>query len=255
VTVIRNITLEKELDKMKEEFLHSITHDLRNPMTSIRGFLKFLLDGVAGEITEQQRNMLEVMNRASLRLLGLINDILDIAKMESKGVTMTVAPCDLKVIVQHTLETAQGQALKKSIHLATDAPEHLAPINGDPELLERVFTNLIGNALKFTPDNGVVSVSITDEPGQLHIAITDTGEGIPPEHIEDIFNKFHQVAGQRKGGTGLGLTISKHIVEAHGGRIWAESKLGFGAAFHFVIPKNLTIHQLINREVNETPSA
>jgi signal transduction histidine kinase len=240
---------------MKDDFLHSITHDLRNPMTSIRGFMKFLIDEVAGPLTPQQRKMLETMDRASLRLLVLINDILDIAKLEAGRMKLNLAETDLRPLAQRTIEIAEGQALKKSIRLVLQCPDALPLITADPELLERVFSNLIGNALKFTPDNGQVTVALGEQDGRMRIAVEDTGEGIPPEYIDTIFHKFQQVAGQRRGGTGLGLTICKHIVEAHLGTIWAESALGTGSKFIFLLPLHLTEDELMKASLStEKPS-
>lgn len=256
VTVLRNITLERELDRMKDDFLHSITHDLRNPMTSIRGFLKFLNDGVAGPLNEQQKKMLSIMDRASLRLLVLINDILDIAKLEAGRMTLSLTECDMKPIAQRALEISEGLALKKQIKLVLDAPDTLPVSNCDPELIERVFINLVSNSLKFTPEAGMVTIRLRTAGDKIEGAVIDTGEGIPPDYVESIFDKFKQVAGQRKGGTGLGLTICKHIVEAHLGRIWAESKLGEGATFIFQIPKNLSMNDIMSHKMeaaaNET---
>lgn len=245
VSVLRNITLEKELEKMKEDFLHSITHDLRNPMTSIRGFLKFLIDGVAGPVNEQQKKMLDTMDRASTRLLTLINDILDNAKFEAGKMNLNLGDVDFKHIAQRTMDLAEGQALKKSIRLIVDVPEDAPRIKGDPELLERVFINLVGNSLKFTPENGSITIKVESSGDDMKCSVIDTGEGIPAEYVGKIFDKFQQVAGQRKGGTGLGLTICKHIVEAHIGRIWAESKIGEGSKFIFTIPKNLTMNTIL----------
>jgi NtrC-family two-component system sensor histidine kinase KinB len=246
VAVLRNITLEKELDRMKDDFLHSITHDLRNPMTSVRGFLKFLLDGVGGPLTPEQKKMLETMDRASHRLLILINDILDIAKLEAGRMTLNLSETDLRNLAQKNLEIAEGSALKKSIKLNLQCSEQLPRIWCDAELIERVFSNLISNALKFTPENGSVTVAITELVGELKVAVIDTGEGIPPEYLNKIFDKFQQVAGQRRGGTGLGLTICKHIVESHLGKIWVESKLTEGSHFIFTLPRTLTAAMLQN---------
>ena len=245
VTVIRNTTLEKEIDKLKEDFVHSITHDLRNPMTSIRGFLKFLIDGVPGPVNEQQKKMLDTMDRASTRLLTLINDILDNAKLEAGRMNINLNAVDFKFIAQRTLDLGEGQALKKSIKLSVDLPAEIPIIKGDPELLERVLINLVGNSLKFTPESGIVTIKIDVLEKDLKVSVIDNGEGIPPEYVDKIFDKFQQVAGQRKGGTGLGLTICKHIVEAHIGKIWAESKVGEGSKFIFTIPRDLTMNNIL----------
>ncbi len=240
VTVIRNITLEKELEKMKEDFLHSITHDLRNPMTSIRGFLKFLIDEVAGPTTESQRRMLGIIDRSSFRLLTLINDILDIAKLESSQLVLKVSETDLKYTAQKAMELSEGIALKKEISVALDCPDNLPRVIADAELLERVFSNLLNNALKFTPEQGTVTIRLREAANAIEATVEDTGEGIPPEDVGRIFDKFYQVAGQNRAGTGLGLTICRHIVEAHLGKIWVESALGRGSRFIFAIPKDLT---------------
>lgn len=241
VTTLRDITLEKELDNMKDEFLHSITHDLRNPMTSIMGFLRFMLDGVAGPVSPQQQKMLETMDRASHRLLGLINDILDIAKMESGALTLHVAEADLRALAQRNVDILEAIALRKRITMTLDCPADLRRINADPELIERVFGNLINNALKFTPEEGKITVTIRDRGTHMDCAVSDTGEGIPPDYLEKIFNKFQQVTGQHKGGTGLGLTICKHVVEAHHGTIRVESTLGQGSVFRFTLPTDLPL--------------
>ncbi|MBI4396689.1 MAG: HAMP domain-containing protein [Elusimicrobia bacterium] len=240
VIIFHDVTLEKEIEQMKEDFLHSITHDLRNPMSSIRGFLKFILDGMGGPITDQQRKMLETMDRASLRLLGMINDILDTAKAESGKMELNLADTDLKEVARHVLELLQSQALKKKIQLVVDAPAGLPVIQADPLLMERLFTNLTGNAIKFTPESGRITVELRDGPDRISGAVVDTGEGIPAEFLDKIFDKFQQVTGQRKGGTGLGLTICKYIVEGHKGEIGVESEMGKGSRFHFWVSKGLT---------------
>jgi signal transduction histidine kinase/HAMP domain-containing protein len=246
VAILRDITLEKEIDNMKDIFLHSITHDLRNPMTSIRGFLKFLRDGVGGPVTDQQKKMLDTMDRSSQKLLSMINDILDIAKLESGKMRLETDYANLAQIAKNASNILEAMLVKKNIKFA------IVPTGGmedmrfkmDTAMLERVFINLISNAVKFTPESGGITVNIErtaskTEEGERELArvsVIDTGEGIPADYVEKIFDKFQQVAGQKRGGTGLGLTICKHIVEAHGGKIWAESKLGEGSKFIFTLP-------------------
>jgi len=244
VTVVRDVTLEKEIERMKDDFMHSITHDLRNPMTSIRGFLKFLMDGIGGPLTDQQKKMIDTMDRASLRLMGLINDILDLAKLEAGRMDLQLADTSLVEISNRAVELLQPQIVKKSINVTVESSGAGAAatplIKADPQLIERVINNLVGNALKFTPENGKITIKVIDQPDKVEVNVLDTGEGIPPEYLDKVFDKFQQVAGQKKGGTGLGLTICKYIVDAHNGRIWVESKLKEGANFKFWLPKNLT---------------
>ncbi|MFH1283055.1 MAG: ATP-binding protein [bacterium] len=241
VTVFHNITLEKELDQIKNDFLHSITHDLRNPMTSIRGFVKFLIDGIGGPINEQQSKMLQTVDRASARLLNMINDILDIAKIESKKFEIELVPLDIKELALHAQEIYRPQIEKKNIDFQLDFPENYPTIMADHNLIDRVIQNLTSNAIKFSPETeGKITIKLMDEEKHLIVSVIDNGPGIPKEYLDKIFDKFQQVQGQRKGGTGLGLTICKFILEAHKGNIWAESESENGSRFIFYISKNLT---------------
>ncbi len=240
VTVLHDITLEKELDKMKDDFLHSITHDLRNPMTSIRGFIKFLSDGIAGPINEQQKKMLETMDRASFKLLNMINDILDIAKLEAGKMELILEKVNVIKIIYSVLELQQPQYERKNIKVIFTPKKEEIWIEADGKLLERVYINLIGNAIKFTPEGGTITVDVYETDGTIESYVQDTGEGIPKEYLNKIFQKFGQIKNKSKGGTGLGLTICKYIVEAHKGKIWVESELGHGAKFIFNIPQKQT---------------
>lgn len=239
VTVVHDITLEKQLDNMKEEFLHSITHDLRNPMTSIKGFLKFLIDGVPGEVNPQQKKMLLTINKASDKLLIMINDILDIAKIEAGQLDLDLESVNVPEVASHVIEVAEGLAQRRHISLELKADDAIGPISADNRLIERVMTNLISNSIKFSPEDGTITLEIVDDDSHIKVSVIDHGDGIPADYIDKIFDKFKQVAGQRKGGTGLGLTICKHVVELHKGTIWVESKRGEGSQFIFRIPKNL----------------
>jgi len=248
VTVVRDITLEKELDRMKEDFLHSITHDLRNPITSIRGFLGFMLSNVGGILTDQQRKMVETMDRASTKLLNMINDILDIAKLESGKIELQPIETDISDLIRKIIELNEPQRQKKNINIISNIAADVPKIVTDVKLIERVINNLIGNAIKFTPESGDINIILSPDTDKITFSIKDTGDGVPGEYLTKIFDKFQQVAGQRKGGTGLGLTICKYIVEAHKGQIWAESDLGKGAKFTFWLPTNLMTQ--LNNETN-----
>lgn len=243
VTVIHDVTLERQMDELKESFLHSITHDLRGPMTSIIGFMKFLLDQTAGPITDQQRQMLQIIDHASTRLLGMINDILDVAKIEAGKLEIEPLPVQLNSLIEEVKLLYQPLADKKAIQLNAalppNAPAESFLVNGDANQIERVIGNLVANAIKFTPTSGLITVSLEDFPDRVRIAVQDNGPGIPDEDKEKIFDKFQQVKGQKRGGTGLGLTICKYFVELHQGKIWVESEIGKGSRFVFWIPKGL----------------
>ncbi len=240
VTVLHDITLEKEIEQMKEDFLHAITHDLRSPMTSIRGYLEVILDGMAGELNPQQEKFLKIVDQSSERLLGMINNILDIAKLEAGKMQVNLGEMNLKEIADGVVETMAAQAQRGQIHLSVESINEIKPLMGDKALMERVLINLVGNALKFTPQQGKVTIKLEDTKKKVEVSVVDTGEGIPPEYVDKIFDKFQQVRGKEKKGTGLGLAITKHIVDAHLGKIWVESELGKGSRFIFWIPRGLT---------------
>ena len=243
VTVVHDVTLERELDKLKESFLHSITHDLRNPMTSIQGFVKFLLDEKSGAINEMQKSMLLTMERASERFLVMINDILDIAKLEAGKLQIEIKTFPLDPILENLENLYQPLADKRFVKFEVLWNARARPVlmNADENLTERVLGNLFANALKFTPSEGKITVSVEDLPEKIQISVNDTGPGIPDAYREKIFDKFQQLGlGKQKGGTGLGLTICKYFVELHRGRVWVEpGENGKGSKFAFWIPKNL----------------
>lgn len=240
VTALHDVTFEKELDKMKEEFLHSITHDLRNPLGSIIGFLEFLLKGVVGVLNPQQKGMVESMHKSANRLMTLVNNILDVAKMETHELELNLKEASLAGLASHSIDILSSLAKRRGIVCELDAAEEFTAVC-DPDQVERVITNLLGNAIKFAPDDGRIVVRVTDQGPDFRVCVEDNGPGIPASHLEKIFAKFEQVPGQKRGGTGLGLTICKRFVEAHKGRIWVESELGKGARFYFTIPKSLSL--------------
>jgi signal transduction histidine kinase/HAMP domain-containing protein len=238
VYALRDVTLERELEKMKEDFLHYITHDLRNPLGSAIGFLDLLLKGTAGVLNPDQHGIVSSIKRSSSRLMGMINNILDIAKMESGRVRLALRETSLAGIAGRSIAILESLAKQKSITVNLSAVEEFTT-NADADMLERVFTNLLGNAIKYTPEKGVITISIVDDGTSYKCSVEDSGEGIPPEYLDRVFEKFEQVQSNRRGGTGLGLTITRFFVESHLGRIWVESELGKGSRFYFTVPKGL----------------
>ena len=239
VTALHDVTLEKELEQMKEEFVQSMTHDLRSPMASIRGFLEIMLKADTGPLTAVQRKMIESMDKASFRLLGMINNILDMAKLRSGRMDMQLMTIAPREIADRVAETLGPLAQRKNIELVVEGDPALR-LQADPDLVERVFTNLVGNAIKFTPEEGKILVTVRDSGGEVKVSVEDSGHGIPPEYKDRIFERYVQVRGQRAGGTGLGLTICKMIVEMHRGRIWVESVPDHGSQFYFTLSKSLS---------------
>lgn len=240
VYALRDVTLERELEEMKDDFLHYITHDLRNPLGSAMGFLDVLMKGTAGVLNADQQSIVGSVRRSTSRLMAMINNILDIAKMESGRAKLQLKTVSLAGIAGRAIDILEQLAKAKKISVHLVAVEEFS-VEGDSDMLERVFTNLLGNAIKFTNENGTITVSIVDAGPELKCCVEDDGDGIPPEHLKRVFEKFEQVPGQRKGGTGLGLTITRYFVEAHFGRIWVESEPGHGARFYFTIKKGLTL--------------
>jgi len=229
VFAVRDVTLERELEMMKDDFLHYITHDLRNPLGSAMGFLDVLAKGTAGVLNTDQTSIVASVRRSTSRLMAMINNILDIAKMESGRAKLQLKTLSLAGVAGRAIDILEQLAKAKRISVHLVAIEEFS-IEGDSDMLERVFTNLLGNAIKFAPDGGTITVTITEGDGELRSCVEDNGDGIPPEHLQRVFEKFEQVPGQRRGGTGLGLTITRYFVEAHFGRIWVESEPGHGRA-------------------------
>ena len=242
VTVLHDITLEKEIEKMKEDFVHSITHDLRSPMTSIRGFIEVLLDGSAGEINEEQREFLKIIDGSSRKLLEMINNILDAAKLEAGRMKLVLTKFDPRETVERVIKIMEPQAAKSGVKLSRQGFDSFPTIRADSDLMERVIMNLVSNAIKFTPSEGSVDIIGQDFPERIQITVADSGQGIPPDYLDKVFDKFQQVGvieEEKRRGSGLGLTIAKYGVEAHLGKIWVESEMGKGSRFSFWLPKNL----------------
>jgi PAS domain S-box-containing protein len=201
VTVFHDITLEKELDSMKEEFLHSITHDLRNPLTAIRGFIRLFQSGQTGTVSDVQLKMLDTMEKASLRLLTMVNDILDLARLDAGKLQLHLEECSFEDVAGRVLELFSPQSRNDGIKLSLEKlGQPLAPIVADYNLIERVFTNLVGNAAKFTPNGGSITIRINNTPDMFRCEVADTGEGIPASYLDKVFDKFKQVEGHFKGG-------------------------------------------------------
>jgi PAS domain S-box-containing protein len=240
VYVFDDITREKEIDQMKSDFISLVSHELRTPLTSIIGFVSFILDGKTGPINEKQQNSLIRVQRQSKRLAALISDLLDVSRIESGRIQMNQEPIMLLEIANQRIEEIRPQADAKVIQLKFVAPESLPAILGDEARIGQAFTNLIGNAIKFTPDNGEVTVKLKVDGNLLHVEVIDTGPGIPVEERQKIFEKFYQrsdIHTRQKGGSGLGLSITKTIVEAHGGTLWVDDgEQGKGSNFQFVLP-------------------
>lgn len=232
----------KRIDEMKSEFVSIASHELRTPLATIKNAVQLILRGKTGEINETQSNFLSIAEKNIIRLTNILNNLLDLSRIESGKIGMNFEEMDLKGPIDFTVSSLKPQADGKSIRLQTEIPKELPPVYGDREKIERILMNLIGNALKFTPEGGDVAVSAKLADGstsRVAISIRDSGIGIPADQLGKIFEKFCQVDGllhRSPSGTGLGLAITKGLVEALQGKIWVESELGKGSTFTFILP-------------------
>ena len=228
----------REVDRMKSDFYALMSHELRTPLTSIQEGTNLLLEGLGGEIAERQRKLLTIIAEESKRLIDQVSSLLDLSKLEAGMLGYTFATADLRPLITKSLDEVTPLAEAKKINIEQNVCE-LCPARMDSERILQVLRNLIGNALKFTPNGGVVCVSARNGDGGISVSVSDTGPGIPKPLLTVIFDKYRQAgeagAGPLKG-TGLGLAIVKHIIQAHGGKVWAESDPGHGSVFTFTLP-------------------
>ncbi|WP_035675893.1 sensor histidine kinase, partial [Azospirillum brasilense] len=227
-----------ELDRLKDEFLSTVTHELRTPLTSIRALTEVLHDNPDIEL-EQRQEFLGLVITESERLTRLINQVLDMAKIEAGEIDWQVRPMDLGAALEQAAAATARLFHERGIALAVTIPHGLPPVRGDHDRLVQVAVNLLSNAAKFTPAGGRASLSVAAEGDALRVSVTDSGPGIAAEHQAIVFDRFRQVGDtmtDKPQGTGLGLAISKRIVEHLGGRIWVASAPGKGATFAFTVP-------------------
>jgi len=230
----------KELDRLKSDFVSNVSHELRTPLTAIKGAVDLILREVPGPLTEKQSHYLARVRSNTQHLAGLINDLLDLSKIEEGKIELQPSRMSLGGLVHEVVETLKPIAVEKPIELEVTTLEPSILVWADRDKITQVLTNLIGNAIKFTPPHGKVTVSsASTATGWVRISVSDTGPGISAIEREKIFDKFYQVAenGEPKPkGTGLGLAISKTLVELHGGKIWLESEPTSGSTFYFTLP-------------------
>jgi PAS domain S-box-containing protein len=239
VTVFQDITTFRQLDEMKSNFVQMVSHELRSPMASIKQLLTVVLDGLAGPLMDKQRDLLSRSQLKIQGLLDLINDLLDVAKIESGYAFQQQVPVRLREILEQTVSLMKPRAETQNVSLQLDLPPELPLIQADPRSMEELFTNLVSNAVHYSPDGGKVLVSAVSHGDYLTVLVSDTGIGIDAEEIPKIFDKFYRVKHPKTRqvvGTGLGLAIVKGIVESHRGSIEVESQPGVGTTFRVLLP-------------------
>jgi two-component system sensor histidine kinase GlrK len=228
-----------ELDKMKADFFSTIAHELRTPLSTIKMGTALLREGGEGPTTQGQRDILDVFEKESNRLMGLVNSLLDLSKMEAGMMSFALEPKNISPLIHQAIEEIGPLVEAKKINLDVMVMETLPIIKIDSERILQALRNLIGNAVKFSPERGRVKISVRSVNHGVEVSIADTGPGIPTEDLITIFEKFRQAPAGGSypiKGTGLGLAIAKQIITHHGGKIWAESEFGHGSTFIFVLP-------------------
>ena len=231
----------KSLDKMKDEFLSNASHELKTPLISIEGYSEVLSAGTLGELNELQKKAVDTVMRNAKRLEHLIDSILYLSIEEAGRMQYTFKPLQIANVIEESVLNMLPQIKKHNLNIKKEVQDNLPLIQIDEDKIMQVIINLIGNAIKFTPSGEiVVKAYVGEDDDKLHIEVNDTGVGISKEHINNLFDRFYQgdaSTNRKYGGTGLGLHISKLIVEAHHGKMWAESEEGVGTTIHVTLPK------------------
>jgi len=241
VTILRDVTEEKEIDRMKTELVYMVAHEIRSPLTSISGFSELLLDCNLKD--EEAQEYARIVKRESDRLADLVTKFLDISRIEAGKSQVSKIPLRMDQLIEKVIATNRNQMQKKGIKVVTNYPDNLSIISADESMISQVILNLLSNAVKYSPPNTQVEINVIEREDDIMVEVVDQGYGIPEKDLPYIFDKFYRVKGIEKvrevEGSGLGLNLSKQIVELHGGTIWAESRVGEGSVFRFTLPKGL----------------
>src|SRR5262249_29886221 len=248
---IKNARLFHEIDdksrqleaasRHKSEFLANMSHELRTPLNAIIGFSEVLTERMFGELNDKQEEYLQDIHASGQHLLSLINDILDLSKIEAGRMELELTDFDLPTPLDNALMLVRERAQRRTLRLSKEVDAGVGQIQGDERKIRQVVLNLLSNAIKFTPEGGRIELASVPKDGCVEVSVSDTGVGIAPEDQEKVFEEFRQVgtADKKAEGTGLGLSLCRKFVELHGGKIWVKSQLGEGSTFTFTIP----VHQ------------
>jgi signal transduction histidine kinase/CheY-like chemotaxis protein len=242
---LEQMSSRTQLDDVKNEFISTVSHELRTPLTSIRGALGLLSAGLLGNNDPKAQNLLRIALTNTDRLIRLINDILDLERIQSGRSPLRTSACSLAAIVEHSVDDLMPLAAEAHVHIEVTPPSDASPgIQADPDRIGQVVTNLLSNAIKFSDPGSSIRIKTEIHPTTILLRVIDSGRGIPEGKLDLIFDRFQQVEpsdSRQKGGTGLGLTISRGIIQQHGGRIWAEQNEGPGATFLVELPRSKTV--------------
>jgi signal transduction histidine kinase len=240
VITITDNTIKQQHNEVMTEFIASISHELRTPLTTIQNSVSNILAGVTGKVTPKTTQYLENMLKECGRLAGLVNDLLDMAKLEAGKMPINRTPCDVAALLLKTVDTFRPMAMEKNLAFDLAVLQDVSPVYVDQQRMHQVFMNLLKNAMKFTEPGGKITLHVYEEDANVVVAVEDTGIGIAPELLPNVFNKFYQIsrkAGPGYNGCGLGLAICKELAAAHGGKIWVQSEVGKGSKFFVSLPK------------------
>jgi PAS domain S-box-containing protein len=239
VVAFQDIARLREVDRMKDEFVSIVSHELRTPLTSIRGSVQLVLEDARAIADPEHRTLLQIALNNCERLVRIINDILDVSKIESGNLVLRKKPAQIADLIRQSVDVVAGPARSLGVNIDLNIPANIRPVMVDPDRIVQAIVNLLSNAAKFAPKDSTVTIAATGTEHMVTIAVSDQGEGIAPENLNRLFQKFQQVdssSSRRKGGTGLGLAITKALVEQHGGRIYVDSALNKGTRFSFTLP-------------------
>jgi two-component system, OmpR family, phosphate regulon sensor histidine kinase PhoR len=238
VLVLHDITDLRRLERVRRDFVANVSHEFKTPLTAIQGFAETLLSGALDD-KANRKHFVEIIREHARRLARLTDDLLKLSRIEAGRLELEIRPIRVEALVNGCVETARLNAKARGLEIHVDLQEDAPAVRGDGAQLGEVLQNLLDNALQYTPSGGQIEVKARSKGPEVIFTVTDTGIGIPESDLERIFERFYRVDAARSreaGGTGLGLAIARHIVDAHGGRIWVESAVGQGSRFHFSIP-------------------
>ncbi len=235
VILLQNITPYKELDFAKTNFIATVSHELKTPISSIKMSLHLLENAKIGELNQEQQALIESIKEDAGRLLKITGELLNMTQVESGAIQMNVVPTDPKEIIQYAINANKSAAEQKQIRFEINIPGDIQKVIADNEKSSWVLTNLISNAIRYSYDNSTIAVAVFTENEKIKFAVTDSGQGISPEYLDKIFDRYFRIPGSKKEGTGLGLSISKEFIEAQGGQLTVKSDFGVGSTFAFTL--------------------
>lgn len=246
VGVIRDVTEQKKADKLRDDFIATLTHDLRTPLLAAIQTLKFFLEGAVGELEDKQKLLLATMQKSNEDLLGLVNALLEVYKYDAEKLNLNKTSFNIYDLAKLVYDELKPLADNKNLEFQIDCEQKDLKIEADRSELRRVICNLCGNAINYTPENGRVTISIKENSNDLIFSVSDTGCGIPQEDIPNMFQRFSQgTSKKRSAGTGLGLYLSRQIIESHGGKIWLESTINKGSEFSFILTNSICNNEMV----------